>query len=236
MFVANSVSDSLGLVEVSVVVDGQPLPIHQHPYGGRYYVAGVPGAAYTLRVKNLHTGRIEVVSSVDGRNTQDDEPGDVTSGGLTFNSNATGSIDGWRTNERKARQFIFGAPDHSVAVQATDEPNTLGVIGFAAFTEMVTPSFPSTPLYPRPHFESHHLPGYEPCKEMTLGGGMGTGIGQVIESPVGRTRFTRSSNPPSILAIGYDTEAWLREQGIMGPALPNPFPGRVTGYARYVSA
>jgi hypothetical protein len=62
--------------------------------------------------------------------------------------------------------------------------------------------------------------------------GLGTGIGEVQEDPVGRTTFERDGEP-DILTIGYDRIQALDAMGITGPPGPQAFPGSGTGYERY---
>jgi hypothetical protein len=86
-----------GTVEASVLMNGNRLPFHRR-HDGRPFVAGIPGSAYTIGVRNLTPHRIEVVASVDGRNVLRDEPADAHAcQGL--------AIPAWRWHEFPGWQF-----------------------------------------------------------------------------------------------------------------------------------
>lgn len=238
-----------GTAEVAVLVSGTPQPLYQSR-DGALWTAGTPGQAYTLRVRNLTPGRVEVITAVDGRNTLKDEPGDHRQNrGLIITG--TGEFTGWRVSDDETREFIFGAPDGSVAAQATGSTSNVGVIGFAVYRERR--SFPAATYTPNyGNFRGGVIPvasASPVTRGMSLGDGaatmdwagddtprgLGTGIGEARQDHVGRTSFDRASGEPSIVVIGYDTREALDAMGITGPAGPNAFPGIGTGYERYAS-
>jgi hypothetical protein len=105
MFIGNTARSLRGTVEVSVLVGGVEQSLYRRPWDGKIFVAGTPGQAYTLRVKNLTSGRIEVINTVDGRHTLDDEPGDAQRNrGLVFSSHSTGAFTGWRISDQQTRE------------------------------------------------------------------------------------------------------------------------------------
>ena len=175
---------------------------------------------------NLSIKRIEVINTVDGRNTLREEPGDAHQNrGLVFSSRSEGNFSGWRLNNDETAEFVLGSPDHSVAAQATGSTNNVGVIGFAAYAER------------RSLFEDFELGatrGGGTYKGVTRGGSLGTGIGDVQSDHVGTTSFMRDGDKPDILVIGYDLREVLVAAGIITPPEPNPFPGTETGYRKYV--
>jgi hypothetical protein len=63
-------------------------------------------------------------------------------------------------------------------------------------------------------------------------GSVGTEMGRDQVSHVSRTSFTRKGAPEA-LAVQYDTIEVLNALGVTSPALPEPFPGRGTGYQKY---
>lgn len=108
-----------GTIEVSVLIDGLAQPLYRTP-AGALFVAGAAGKTYRLTVRNLISSRTEVISTVDGRNTLKDEPGDVRENrGLIFGANSGGGFTGWRISDDETREFVFGEPDRSVAAQST---------------------------------------------------------------------------------------------------------------------
>jgi hypothetical protein len=222
-----------GTIEASVVVAGTQLPFHCRN-DGRPFAAGVPGSAYTVLVRNLTGVRAEVILTVDGRNTAKDEPGDArANSGLVIPAGYSHEFTGWRLDDTAVREFLFGDPSASVAAMATGSDAHTGVIGIAVHRErLARVSYGYTdPGYTRVAASSSILRG-APARGDSKGM-LGTGIGERVSSPVGRTEFTRDGNAPDILVIGYDTQESLRERGIISPPDPDAFPGQPTGYEKY---
>lgn len=222
-----------GTIEVSVRIGATVQPLWKRA-DGMLFVAGSPGQAYTLHVRNLTGSRAEVINTVDGRHTLRDEPGDTSANrGLVFQANSSGEFTGWRLNDNETRQFVFGAPDRSVAAQATGSTTNVGVIGFAAYRERVSDWHAPGYRGAAPVATADAAPGGACLDSSVALRSLGTGMGERQEDRVHRTSFTRALGEPDILVIGYDTEDVLREMGIMGPPEPAAFPGMGTGYEQY---
>ncbi len=225
-----SVLTPRGTVEVAVMIHNVPQPLYNAHAPSRYYVAGTPGATYKLWVRNTIPGRVEVITTVDGRNTLKDEAGDYDKNrGLIVTDTAT--FTGWRVDDNTTREFTFGHPDRSVAAQATGSTSNTGVIGFAVYAERKPEVFHQHYAAPHGHYAAVASPGPQ-----TRGSSLGTGIGERQRDPVHRTAFTRAPGGPEILVIGYDTVDALVERGIIPPAEPDAFPGTksgTTGYEQY---
>ncbi len=222
--------------EVSVLSGGLPEQLYRRPGDGKVFVVGIKGRTYTLRVRNLTSGRIEVINTVDGRHTLKDEPGDTAAcKGLVFSANSTGVFTGWRLNDDQTREFKFGSPAASVAAQATGSTANTGVIGFAVYREQVSyPTYTTTTRYTGAVGQSSGASASaDYAGEAVASASLGTGMGEKQDDHVGRTTFTRAYGGPDILVIGYDTEEVLRQQGILGPVEPSAFPGAGTGYEKY---
>jgi hypothetical protein len=235
MYIGTSATSPNGTFEVSVLVNGRKQPLFVRRFDGRVFVVGPHGQAYTLQVRNLTSGRIEVLNSVDGRNTLKDEPGDkIANRGMVFGSNASDEFKGFRLNNEGVRDFVFGTPERkefTIAQQATGHTDNVGVIGFAAYRERPSMSYRDA------GFEGLEVPrsfGGGATKGMTRGGSYGTEMGGYTEHRVGTTEFTRNGSVAEELVIGYASEQELRDQGIIAPPEANPFPGIGTGYAKYV--
>ena len=245
MHIGTTVTSPGATIEVSVLINGTAQPLYRRPGDGKVFVAGVPGRAYTLRVRNMGDRRIEVISTVDGRHTLKDEPGDTAAcRGLVFDARSAGEFTGWRISDKETREFIFGSPAASVAAQATGSAANTGVIGFAVYRERDYPAAHraqrgyGTPLGARTVAVASAAASADsgiPATTMS-GSTLGTGIGERREDRVGSTSFTRAYGEPDILVIGYDTEEVLRGRGILGPPEPDPFPGAGTGYEKYEPA
>lgn len=235
----------VGTIEVSVLHGDSPQQIYRR-IDGALFVAGLPGLPYTLRVRNLTSGRIEVINTVDGRHTLKDEPGDSERNrGLIFAAHSTGAFTGWRLNNDETRQFVFGAPDRSVAAMATGSASNTGVIGFAAYRERELPatafaSYGNSPILRGGGASFAAAASFDSNMASKPAGdaaprGLGTGMGERQSDHVGTTTFTRAAGSPDILVIGYDTEDALRAMGVMGPPEPSAFPGAGTGYEKYAA-
>jgi hypothetical protein len=234
---AASPSGLFAVQVLSAVPTGQRAPLELYRrVDGRVFVIGHPGQPYVLSVRNRTSGRIEVVSTVDGRNTLEDEPGSLDCRGLVFAALSEGEFTGFRLNSDKTRQFIFSDPGQSVAAQATGSTENAGIIGLAAYSERKIWQA-TCQNHPGPLLRSHGVSGQ--CASVAAASAdmavpsLGTAMGQVQDDRVTSTRFTRSGDA-DLLAIGYGTREHLEAMGVFGPPEPNPFPATgATGYANY---
>lgn len=127
---------------------GQVLPSWRHD--GRLFVAGQPGARYSLRVTNHTDGRILVVMSVDGVNVVTGETAGYGQKGYVFAPHQSYDVSGWRKSETEVAAFTFAPQGRSYPAQ-TGRPVDIGVIGIAAFKErvaVVTPVAPAVEARP----------------------------------------------------------------------------------------
>lgn len=126
------------LVDLEIVdrETGEPARLWRH--GGRLFVAGRPGARYSLRVTNNSPGRVLVVMSVDGVNIITGETAAYGQRGYVFEPYDSYAISGWRKSDTEVAAFTFAPLRRSYAAR-TGRPGDVGVIGIAAFTERVAP-------------------------------------------------------------------------------------------------
>jgi hypothetical protein len=130
---AQATADLVGLA----VVDrdtGQPLRVWSRD--GRLFVAGQPGARYSLRVTNNTGSRVLVVLSVDGVNILTGETAGYDQRGYVFSPYESYDVSGWRKSDTEVAAFNFAPLPKSYAAR-TGRPGDVGVIGIAAFTERV---------------------------------------------------------------------------------------------------
>ena len=203
------------------VVDegGRPLPAFSHM--GRTYVLGEPGARYLLRVKNESAGRIEVVTSVDGRDVLDGQPARVSKRGYLVPPFGQVLIDGYRLSVDEVAAFRFGTVGRSYAARMGDSRD-VGVIGAAVFTEAISPLGSLGPVpSPSPGADDGRAPAAEPKEGASRSAakgerpGLGTVFGERHESRVIPVDFERrSSTPAALLSIRYDDRAGLISLGI----------------------
>jgi hypothetical protein len=99
--------------------------------GGRYYVAGTPGNAYSIRVLNRAGEDVLAVVSVDGVNVVSGETAAVGQSGYILGRGQRFDIKGWRKSLDEVAAFYFSRPEDAYATR-TGRPEDLGVIGVAA--------------------------------------------------------------------------------------------------------
>lgn len=238
MKIGSTVTSPHARIEVAVLVNGHAQLLYRRPFDAKVFVAARPGDAFQLQVRNLAGHRVEVINTVDGRNSLKNEPGNLTTNrGMIFPGLKTACFSGWRLNDNETRQFVFGTPAGSVAEQATGETSNTGVIGFAVYREQNwtlgdASSYAEWPtgsatLSPVAVAAASSLSIGDAVQCNNVSQGLATHMGERLEDKVSRTHFVRSG-PPDILVIGYDTAEALRD--LVGPPEPNPFPGSETGY------
>jgi hypothetical protein len=130
-----------GPVDLSIVdrETGEVLPLWRHH--GRQFVAGHPGARYSLRVSNHTGGRVMVVLSVDGVNIVTGETANTNQTGYVFSPYQTYDLTGWRKSDTEVAAFTFAPQSRSYAAR-TGRPGDVGVIGMAVFREKAAPPPP----------------------------------------------------------------------------------------------
>ena len=119
---------------------GRPLRVWRHD--GRLFVAGRPGARYSLKVANNTDGRVLVVMSVDGVNILTGETANYDQRGYIFDAHESYAVNGWRKSDTEVAAFTFAALPQSYAAR-TGRPADVGVIGMAVFNERAPVQEPS---------------------------------------------------------------------------------------------
>jgi hypothetical protein len=113
---------------------GQPMRIWRHD--GRLFIAGEPGARYSLRVTNRTDDRVMVVLSVDGVNILSGQTASYDQNGYVFDPHESYDVSGWRKSDTQVAAFAFAPLSQSYAAR-TGRPGDVGVIGMAVFKEKV---------------------------------------------------------------------------------------------------
>lgn len=227
-------------VRASILVEGRPTLMYRasgYPEN-TVFIEGVAGKHYAIMVNSIAGGRLECVESVDGRNVLIDEEASLNNRGLVFTGEWRN--EGFRIDDTQVNDFIFADPTASIAARATGSTSNVGVIGIAVFKEYkVRPSSYGTLRGGGNYRGGETLRGgFGNEESYTLGGDLGTTMGQAREDIVGHTSFTRASaQPDDLLIIHYRSRAWLEQFGIIRPSDPEPFPGsrnNPTGYGNYI--
>ncbi len=245
--IAQSTAPSLVDLQVVDRETGEAKRVWRH--GGRSYVAGQPGARYSLRVTNNTHRRVLVVMSVDGVNVLTGETAGVGQRGYVFAPYESYDVSGWRKSDTEVAAFTFAPLPRSYAAR-TGRPHDVGVIGVAAFTERVVAPRAAAPVVVpqargRVAAESADARAGAPpalaAPSATAGASasaelarrserLGTGHGAREWSAVTTVPFQRATSQPQFVRrIEYDSYDNLVANGVIPrrpPVLahPRPFP------------
>lgn len=126
------------LADVQVIdrETGSVLPMYRSH--GEYWVAGRPGARYSIVIQNHRGERLLAVTAVDGVNVISGETGAWGQSGYVFDAGERYEISGWRKSNTEIADFNFTAASNSYA-ERTGRPDNIGVIGVALFLERPAP-------------------------------------------------------------------------------------------------
>jgi hypothetical protein len=133
---------SLANVQIIDRDTGSALPMYRSR--GEYWVAGRPGARYSIMIQNHRGERLLAVTAVDGINVISGETGAWGQSGYVFSPGESYEIAGWRKSNAEIAAFNFTAASNSYA-DRTGRPANCGVIGVALFLERPARA---------PHYES----------------------------------------------------------------------------------
>ena len=133
-----------GIAEVAIVDRNSGVELAQHFYRGEYWVAGTPGATYSIAIRNRLGERLLAGAPVDGVNVISGATAAWDQTGYVFDPNRRYEITGWRKSDSEVAAFTFTASPNSYAVR-TWRPANVGVIGVAIF-----PDSPAQPYAPDP--------------------------------------------------------------------------------------
>ena len=154
----SSLGYSATLADVKLVDrnTGQRLTVYQHQ--GEYWVAGRPGASYSVDISNRTGKRILAVISVDGVNALNGQTASATpDDGYVLNPWQSWAITGWRKSDSQVAAFYFSESDASYASR-TGRPRDVGVIGVALFRERVPEPVRPPPVTRRSPVDERYSP------------------------------------------------------------------------------
>jgi hypothetical protein len=132
------------LAEVAVIDRDSGAVLSPHYYRGEYWVAGTPGARYSIEIRNRVGERLLAVTAVDGINVVSGATAAWDQTGYVFSSGDEYQITGWRKSDTEVAAFTFTASANSYA-ERTGRPANVGVIGVAIFRERPPPPVYGTP-------------------------------------------------------------------------------------------
>jgi hypothetical protein len=248
--VGSSEAAGPALVDLQVIdrETGEPARVWRH--AGRLYVAGRPGALYSLRVTNNTPGRVLAVMSVDGVNILTGQTAGYNQRGYVFGPYETYDVSGWRKSDSQVAAFTFAPLSRSYAAR-TGRPNDVGVIGVAVFEERVyyappplavAPAAPQwegpageesadraeglivqgAPAAPPPQSSVRAAPSAQAARRSER---LGTGHGRREWSQVTTVAFERATTYPRFIQqIEYDSYDNLVARGVIPRYRPRPTP------------
>ena len=123
-----------GLAQVAIVDRATGIELIPYFYRGEYWVAGKPGATYSIAIRNRLGERLLAVASVDGVNVVSGATAAWDQTGYVFGANQGYEITGWRKSDSEVAAFTFTESPNSYA-ERTGRPANVGVIGVALFRE-----------------------------------------------------------------------------------------------------
>jgi len=223
---------------------------------GEYWVAGRPGARYSIMIQSHRGQRLLAVTAVDGINVISGETGAWGQSGYVLGGGETYEITGWRKSDAEIAAFNFTNAGRSYA-ERTGRPANIGVIGVALFFERPVQARMYVPADPRSEDSSRDrgeatagaarqspsasagspspkAESLQAQSNMAPAEKLGTGHGAREASYVQNTQFDRlSSTPNEVIRIRYDSFENLVAMGVVParpvwPPAPNPFPGSMS--------
>jgi hypothetical protein len=238
---------SLADIEVIDRASGEVLPVHY--FRGEYWVAGLPGAKYALRVRNDSANRLLAVLAVDGVNVLSGATAGVDQQGYIFSAGSAYEVTGWRKSQWEVAAFTFTDAADSYA-QRTGRPANVGVIGVALFRERVPPAAVAVtpprvalpvPEAPAPADSAATRAAAAGAAAQSRGAllaapRLGTGHGEREGSYVEYAAFERERPQPNeVIRIRYDSPENLVALGVIRRppvrrSVPEAFPDTPPGF------
>jgi hypothetical protein len=237
-----------GLADIAVIDRDTGVALSPHYYRGEYWIAGRPGAKYSIEVHNRLGERLLAVMSVDGVNVLSGETAAWDQGGYVFEPGERYQISGWRKSDAEVAAFTFTASTDSYA-ERTGRPANVGVIGVALYRERRPQAWTPPPAWHGPvrpeapierdSSDANALTSGErafaapqamapappaaraPSPESAPK--LGTGHGEREYSYVNHTEFARLQNQPNeVIHIRYDSLDNLLAMGVIRRGRPLP--------------
>jgi hypothetical protein len=113
--------------------------------GRQRFAVGTAGSRYEIVLKNETRRRVEVVVSVDGRDTLDGAPASFRKRGYVLAPRETAIVDGMRTSDGTVAAFRFASVGDSYVARVGGDTGNVGAIGLAVFAERLLGSPVSKP-------------------------------------------------------------------------------------------
>jgi len=154
---------------VAIIDRASGVELIPHFYRGEYWVAGKPGATYSIAIRNRLGERLLAVASVDGVNVISGATAAWDQTGYVFGANQRYEITGWRKSDAEVAAFTFTASPNSYA-ERTGRPANVGVIGVALFRERQPEPVYVPPVMERSLDEARATPVPSPAAAAAIAG------------------------------------------------------------------
>ncbi len=183
---------AVGAIARVAIIDRETgVTLTPHYYRGEYWVAGSPGARYSIEIRNCIGGRLLAVTSVDGVNVLSGATAGWDQTGYVFDPGERYEIAGWRKSDAEVAAFTFTESPNSYA-ERTGRPANVGVIGVALFRERVPQPVYTPPVY-RPRVQ-------EPAPDDPIASPLAKGssaAGATVDEARSSSAAPSTSNTPS---------------------------------------
>lgn len=182
----------------------------------RAYLEAVPGANYSIRVRNRGPHRIGLVIAVDGRNIISGRKSHLRPNERMYILGPweSATYSGWRASTNKVNRFYFTEAEDSYSA-AFGDYSAMGVISVAAFREQER--------YREPQRWNKRSDDYErsekssraaPQQKGRLSDEAGTGYGEDEYSPSVRVEFEPERHAVARYFLKYEWRESLCEMGV----------------------
>jgi hypothetical protein len=231
-----------GLAEIAIIDRETGVALSPHYYRGEYWIAGRPGAKYSIEIHNRLGERLLAVTSVDGINVLSGETAAWDQAGYVFEPGERYQVTGWRKSDAQVAAFTFTESSNSYA-ERTGRPANVGVIGIALYRERPPPAWTPPPRMSEGSPANRAAPPASDAAPLATvprlvpAPKLGTGHGEREYSYVNHTEFARLQfQPNEVIRIRYDSLDNLLAMGVIRrerprPPAADPFPAAPTpGY------
>src|SRR5580658_6678779 len=186
------------LAQIAVIDRETGVALSPHYYRGEYWVAGHPGAKYSIEIHNRLGERLLAVTSVDGVNILSGETAAWDQAGYVFEPGERYQVTGWRKSDAQVAAFTFTESPDSYA-ERTGRPANVGVIGVALFREHPPQITTAAPLRqaPAPALSAGVRSSAQEQLAAAATPKLGTGHGEREASYVVDTNFRRLQSEPN---------------------------------------
>ena len=201
------------LADVTIIdrETGRALPTYS--YRGEYWVAGTPGARYSIAVRNQAGERLLAVAAVDGVNVISGDTAAWGQAGYVYGPGQSYEITGWRKSNDEVAVFEFTAAPQSYAAR-TGRAANIGVIGVALFRERTPQIVPARGAWEAPPDRLGAAGTASPASPATGAPRDNQAASETLESRSGLIDSLARTEPETKLGTGYGQREDSHVEGV----------------------